>query len=971
MDQQQERIVADLAGQLEGEVLCDALGLQLYASDASVYQVAPTAVVRPRNLADVVATMRYAHEHEIPVRPRGAGTGLAGESLGDGIVIDFSHSMRRVIAMDQDTVRVQPGVVLAELNRHLAPTGRMFGPDPSTRSVTTIGSVLALDGAGSHWPIYGSARQHVRSMQIVLADGEVLEVSKHSTRADDGPPRRRELVRRLGQLLERDVDYESHWPQSPVNRCGYNIRNAVADGQVNLGQLIVGSEGTLALITEATLTSVPMAPERGVAMLFFERLDQAARGAVEAGKLQPASCDLMDRRLLSIARETDRRFDQLIPVNAEALLVVEFHGDDYDSIQRQLQSLTQRVQRKRKLAFHVVATSERDERDLYWRLVRRVVPRLYRLKGNERPLPFVEDIAVPPESLPNFLVDLQNLLKTQQITATVFAHALQGQLHVRPFLNLDDQGDVRRMQDLAAALYEKVLEFRGTISGEHGAGLSRTWFVRRQYGPLYDTMSEVKRIFDPGNLLNPGKVIAEAPAPLTKHLRPVARDKDSDPLPTLLNWAEGELEHTTRSCNGCGRCRTQSSDERMCPIFRFSPSEEASPRAKANLMRAVITGTVPPSELSSETMKDYADLCVNCHQCRVECPATVDIPKLMLEAKAQYVAANGLRLPQWCIARLERLSSFGSRLSRLANWALRNRQMRWLLERLLGIAQGRKLPRFAGRTFIRHAHRLRLTKASRQAGAKVLYFVDVYANWHDPQLGIALTEVMRHNGVSVYVPPEPLVSHMPGITLGDTERLKRSAAKNVALLAEAVRQGYTIVTTEPAASACIKHEYLAMLEDEDARLVADNTMDACEYLWSLHQVGNLELDFRPLSVTVGYHLPCHLRSRGVVAGRELLRLIPGMNVVDLDRGCSGMAGAFGLLRENYRNSLRAGWGLISAVRDPKLAVGATECSACKLQMEQGTSKPTIHPLKILALAYGRLGVAEELLALRGEELLAT
>lgn len=972
MDPIQERILADLTGQLDGEVHCDPLTLQLYATDASIYEMLPTAVVRPRNLADVVAAVQYAQQHSLPIRPRGAGTGLAGESLGEGIVLDFSYSMRRILDSGADWVRVQPGVILADLNRHLQGAGRMFGPDPATRSVTTMGSVIALDGAGSHWPVYGSARNHVRKLQVVMSDGEVLEVSRHSTQGGDGPPKRAELVRRLSQVIERDTAViEENWPQSPVNCCGYNLRGAIQDGHLDVAQLLVGSEGTLGVITEAEIGTVPLANERGVTLLFFAKLDQAARGSLEVAKLKPAACDLMDRRLLSIARETDRSFDQLIPPDAEAMLVVEMQGDSHEDVRQQQLTLTQRLQRKRKYAFHAISTLQRDERDLFWRLVRRVVPRLYQLKGAERPLPFIEDIAVPPEALPEFLVDMQNQLKHFQVTATMFAHTLQGQLHVRPFMDINNPSHVRRMQELASAIYEKVLAVRGTISGEHGVGLSRTWFVRSQYGPAYDTMHEVKRVFDPDNIMNPGKVVADAPSPMTKNLRAVARQDDAEPLPVLLQWDAGELEYATRSCNGCGRCRTQSSDERMCPIFRFAPREEATPRAKANLMRAVVTGQLPPTELASNEMKRLADLCVNCHQCRVECPASVDIPKLMLEAKSQHVAANGVRFQDWCMSRLHALSKLGSRFSRTANWALQNRQMRWLMERLLGIAQGRKLPKFAGRTFQRHAQRLRLHRMSRQVGPKVLYFVDVYANWHDPELALAAVDILQHNGVSVYVPQEPMVSYMPGISLGDTERIKRLAAANVAMLADAIRQGYEIVTTEPAAASCLQNEYVNMLDDEDAKLVASHTMDLCDYLWALHTKGKLELDLKPLPVRVGYHLPCHLRSRGSNSGESLLGLIPGLTVQRLDKGCSGMAGAFGLLKENYRNSLRAGWGLISAVRDPEIVVGVTECSACKLQMEQGTTKATVHPLKILALAYGKRGGFDSVFNIRGDELVAT
>ena len=585
--------------------------------------------------------------------------------------------------------------------------------------------------------------------------------------------------------------------------------------------------------------------------------------------------------------------------------------------------------------------------------------------------------------LPEFLVRLQNVLKAQQVTATLFAHAAHGQLHVRPFLDLANPVHVRKMQELAIALYEEVLKVGGTISGEHGEGLSRSWFSQRQHGPLYDVFREIKRIFDPQNILNPGKVVADAPQPLTKNLRPVvspaaartdseSNGKEVKSLKLQLVWPQQDVIHAARTCNGCGRCRTEWEGERMCPIFRFAPREEASPRAKANLLRAVLTGELDPQELAGEPLKSIADLCVNCHQCRLECPASVDIPKLMTECKSQYVAINGLRPTEWFWARLDLLASAGSMFAPFANWAIGNRQMRWVLERMVGIAQGRNLPRFASRSFMRRAHRSRLTRPERGNQQKVLYFVDVYANWFDVALAETLVAILQRNGISVYVHPKQLPSGMSAVSIGAAEHAKRFAARNVAVLADAVRQGYHIVCSEPAAALCLTHEYPNLLDDDDVRLVAQNTSEACAYLWRLHQSGNLELDLSPVNTTLGYHQPCHSRALGgAVAGESLLQLIPGLTVRRIDRGCSGMAGTFGLKRENYRSSLRAGWGLISALRDPAVVCGATECSSCKIQMEQGTTKPTIHPLKVLALSYGLAPEVAKLLTARGEELVVT
>ncbi|MEX2027846.1 MAG: FAD-binding oxidoreductase, partial [Pirellulaceae bacterium] len=513
------------------------------------------------------------------------------------MVIDFSQSMRRIITAIGDTVTVQPGVVLGQLNRYLAAFGKQFGPDPATGGVTTLGSVLALDNSGSHWLRYGSARKHIVSMQVVLADGTTFEASRHPVTDDgnvDPVPRRREIVRRLAELIDREqAVIKAHRPKSLVNRAGYHLYDVLADGQLDLARLLVGSEGTLALTTEATLRTEPIPKHRGLVLMFFDKLESAAAAAQDVQELKLAACDLMDRRILRLARDVDPRYAAAIPRDAEAMLMVEQQSSEQREVIESLQQVALRWQRKRRLAFSFHLALAPDEYDLFRRLARRVSPTLYRVAGPERPVPFVEDIAVPPASLSEFLLKMQKVLQTHQVTASFFAHAGHGQLHIRPFLNLADPKHQQTMQALASDLYEEVLAVGGTISGEHGCGLSRTWFVKRQFGPLYDVFREVKRIFDPANLLNPGKVVADVPQPLTKNLRPSPEaepnssrrivEKNSSrppesvpvhsgngaqpadepaapanqPLELHLIWND-TLSPTADRCNGCGRCRTQS-----------------------------------------------------------------------------------------------------------------------------------------------------------------------------------------------------------------------------------------------------------------------------------------------------------------------------------------------------------------------------------------------------------------------------
>ncbi len=386
----------------------------------------------------------------------------------------------------------------------------------------------------------------------------------------------------------------------------------------------------------------------------------------------------------------------------------------------------------------------------------------------------------------------------------------------------------------------------------------------------------------------------------------------------------------------------------------------------------MLTGGLELGSLTGEAFKSIADLCIHCHMCPTECPAGVDIPKLMLEGKGAYVAAHGLKLSDWIASRLDIVSAVASRLSPLANWAIGNRRCRWLIEKCFGIAQGRKLPRVTSRNFLRRAARRRLVRPTRTNERKVAYFVDLYANYHDPQLAEAVVAVLKHNGVAVFVPPGQKQAGMGAIADGALDIARGFARKNVAVLADAIRQGYHVIASEPAAAVCLRYEYPRLLDEEDARLVAENSSEICSYLWKMHTMGKLQLDFSPVNFSVGYHMPCRMKALNVGSpGEDLLRLIPGLSVQRCEEGCSGMSGTYGIKSVNYRASLRVARGLLHRMRDDDFQAGTTECSACKMQMEQGTTKPTIHPIKLLVYSYGLMPQIGDLLSKHGKDLVVT
>lgn len=975
VDDQQQRISEDLSGAFTGDLLFDPLSCIEYASDGSIYQIRPLGVACPRNREDVIQLAKYAAERKLPLIPRGGGTGLAGGCLGRGLVVDFARHMRSIESIDRNTVRVQPGVVRDELNRRLRDFDRYFAPDPSNSSVTTVGGMLGVDAAGSHAIRVGSTRDHVRSIEVVLADGACIEAGLEPL--DPTPPplpasgteiespsayRRRDpkrsITEQIGRLLlEKQHLIREYQPHLVRNVAGYHLRTVLGRNEINLPRLLVGSEGTLGLFTAATLHTSPRPAHRGVALILFGQLEPAVRCVPLIADQQPSACDLLDRRLLSLARETTPRFEEMISKSAEAALLIEQTGFTLQQVQDRLRMAVSAVRSIDPTAVVAVQTFDFDDVEFLWTLPYRVVPHLTRLKGPTRPLPIVEDISIPPQCLNDFLLEAQRVFQRHQVTASLYAHAASGQIHLRPFLAPPSPATGPFLETLARDLYEVAWSYGGSISGEHGDGLARSAFLRQQYGPLYQTFVQIKEIFDPQGILNPGKIVCDDLHLTVRNFRPVPLP-ESSPLPLVdleLNWDRTELREMAMSCNGCGHCRTIDSALRMCPFFRLNPSEEATPRAKANVMRAVIDGELTPRELTSDSLNRLADLCFNCKQCQLECPANVDIPHLMIEARAAYVAANGLSRTDWILSRAHSFGRLGSTLAPFANWALSSPTMRWLLDYLLGIAKDRKLPPFARRTFLRQCRRTLSDRSRIAPGAKpVVYFVDHFANYHDPDLGWALVRILEHHDIPVYVPPDQTGSGMAMISAADLDAARELAEYNVRALAEFAREGYTIVCTEPAAALCLSQEYPRLLDHPDAPIVARQVMGAGAYLRQLDEAGQLRSDFRPIgSLTVGYHTPCHLKAinRDSVLV-EFLKRIPNLEVVRINEGCSGMAGAFGLTREHFATSLEIGAKLIARMQQPDLVLGTTECSSCRIQMEQGTATATVHPLKLLALAYG-------------------
>lgn len=963
------RLRDDLRGQFRGQIIVDAPGRALYASDASLFQIDPLAVAVPVDEDDLRILVRYAHDRSLPLVARGAGTGLAGESLTHGIVVDLSVHFRAVLESGDDWVRVQPGVVLDRLNTELARLGRRFAPDPASRMSCTIGGMIATDASGTRAAQHGYTRDHVLGLGVVWDDGSADELGQPAPGRSISPSARTsEISTGVQQLFTAHADIiAASRPRAPFNRCGYRLYDVSTTLAPNLVRLLIGSEGTLGLTTAATLRTIPLPAGRAGAAFGFPSFETAVQAGHVTCQSMPTACEVLDRRLVSLARLQSQGAAFAIPAEAEAVLIVEYERDTPVLARDAVLSLVTRLKAIFPADLFVAPAYEEAELDALWRVRDAAVPALYALGKGPRPLPFVDDIGVHPADLPVFVERAQAVLKRLEVTASFLIHSATGQVHLRPILDPDKPGDAARLWPLAEELHSLALALGGTISAQHGTGLARTPWVERQYAKLAPVFRELKGIFDPRGILNPGKIVGPDPSHPAWPLRgsaasspPVTDPADEsaaspvdqprrDQTP-LLVWEPEELSKAITACNGCGACRTEDSTRRMCPTFRATHAESAAPRAKINLFRSLLESD---EDVRVEDVRAVADLCVNCKMCATECPGKANIPKLMLEAKAANHARYGLRRSSWLLARMDGLAALASKFSFTVNFLLRRATVRWALERLFGLARRRTLPAFAFRSFMGRARRRGLT--SRPDGeTAVAYFVDTYANVFDPAIAEATVAVLRHNGVPVYVPARQRGCGAAALTQGDTDIARERLLYNVRRLADAARAGDTIVCSEPTAALFFRLDALGLSDDPDVKAVAERTVELTAYLWSLHEQGRLRTDFQPVEeAAIGHHVPCHIKALGQgVHGPALLALIPGVRVAKIDVSCSGMAGTFGLSAKNLPLSLAAGRPMLDELARPEHAYGSSECSACRLQMQEGTGKRALHPVQFLAMAYG-------------------
>ncbi len=951
MEKQPSEIAADLTQLVRGDVFADIIHRVAFSTDASSYRIVPQCVVAPRDVRDVAAVVRYAVENGLAVAARGAGSGLAGEALCRGIVLDMTRYMKRILRLDGEMVTCEPGVVLDDLNKRLLELGRKIGPDPSSANRATVGGVVGNNSTGAHSLQYGHIAAYVESIEAVLPDGRVAQF-RNAFDAKQAPQDRvGTIARDCWSLLTAGKDIIAKaLPATPRNRCGYNIAGVCRDNTIDLARLLAASEGTLAVFTSIALRTVPLPAVKGLLQLEFDSLDHMARAVPTIMTTSPVACEMMDQSLVHMAIDQLPQYRDILPAGAAAVLLIEHVGESQAEVREKIAATDQAVGQA---ATGRTTILEPKAQARVWKSRKDAGPLLYRKRRREHPAEFMEDVSVDHRRLADYLVGLEKVQKKHGITMCFFGHAGDGELHVRPYIDLGNPKDRQKMLAIAEDVYTLTWSLGGTISGEHAVGLIRAGFVRRQYGDAYyDILKGVKKIFDPAGLMNPGKILNDDPDVMFRDLR---REPHvlSERIRSDMLFHENELELELEQCYGCGLCLGREPALRMCPVFRATGEELGSSRAKANLLHYWATGQLEDQDFESPEFRKFLDLCVNCKMCAQQCPSGVNVSMLMAAARAKYVQRKGLRRTEFALSHNRYLSKLGGMFAPLSNAFLQLPVSQWALEKVTGIDRRRRMPRFQHRSFLKAGRKYLAASGSvAQPVDKVAYFVDTYANFNDHELGFAVVDVLRHNGVEVLLPPQR-PAPLPAIVYGDVRTARADLWYSVKHLAAAVRQGYKIVCSEPSAALCLKEELRHYVAGEDAALVSQNTTELMNYLSALRRQGKLKAPTGSVAEKFVYHLPCHLCAVGddtvtILLLQEHFKI----DVADLQAGCCGLSGTFGMQQKNCELAAQIAEGLKAALKKAPTQNVLTECAACKMQIEHLAPARTSHPIKVIARCYG-------------------
>lgn len=920
----------ELTGEIEGELYTDDLRRLMLSTDASPYQLEPAAILYPKHTQDVVKTVHFAKKYNLSIHPRGAGSGLCGSSLGCGIIVDFTKFMNRLRSFDPSNMSFscEPGYSCGELDKLLEQSLFFFPPSPLSSEFATFGGMYSTNAGGNNSIKYGNTADYLLDAEVVLADGSVRTFSDIE---GVDPLRLAPALKELyHEILQNKNLIDKSYSDTAANVCGYELRGLAVDGKLRLHKLFGGAEGTLGIITRLWFGLKPKVKHRAVVAACFNDIVSVTKASQLISDMEPTSVQFMDKSFLQLAADNDFSLKDRLPLDCDNLLVVEFEADDESGVDVALKSCTDRLR-------HLAAGIETGDKELMLGVFKSACSSLYRLTGHKKAVPLIS-AAIPSDRLVAYVNGLYKIFEDHRLRFSMNGDIARGLLNVCPLLDMKDIRDIDLLKTLNDEVFALVRGLGGTISGEYGDGRIRSCYIPLQYNDIYEIFLQVKRLLDPSSLFNHEIITHNDSEQMKKHLRYGDSYNAPEISGKLLIWENG-MNADIEKCHGCSECTAVTDLTRMCPVYKVSRDEAGAPKAKANILRALISGKIDDRELYSSAFKAVLDRCINCGSCAVECPSKVDIPKLVQEAKSQYAQKYGMSLEDKIFASPEAFGRYAGKLSPLIALMMRPKPMRRLAELASGLSAERRFIKLSTKSLLN-----RYPPVTSEGQKKVLYFAGCYASYVRPEIGESLIAVMNHMGYKVYLPDQHCCG-MPHLSKGSAAGVQRRIEDNFSEWGKLLDEVDHIVVSCSSCGLSLTKEWGNYMGGELIEKVKGMTRHISEFV-SMHQP---ELGLQAEGgVSVAYHMSCHMRLMDdSSASKRVLSDVTGMKTVELKSNCCGMAGSWGLSAKNYAESLKIAAPMIEDLIESGSQICATDCPACEMQLRHLSDKPVFHPVELV------------------------
>lgn len=939
---------------IKGEVLTDDYSLGMYATDASIYQIKPVAIVLPKDRDDVKAAVSIAYKNNMTILPRGAGTSLAGQTVGESIIIDFSKHMNSILEINTNEkwVRVQPGMARDDLNAVLAPLGLHFAPDPATSSRANVGGMVGNNSSGTKSILFGKTVDHVLEADVLLAEGTELHFENCTPDAYQQKANQNNKEGEIYATFKKLIDQHSNeikerFPKVMRRVGGYNLDEFVYTDQWNLSKLVCGSEGTLATTLELKLNLVDLPKHKSVCVVHFTEVLEAISAVESMLPFNPSAVEILDKTVVDLSRSnlTTKHHSHFIEGNPAAILIVEFYGDTAQDVLERPKTMIAEL-KANGVGYAYPLFPEGESYNDVWIIRKKGLGLMLGIKGNKKPLAFIEDAGIPSEHLPEYIDKVLKICKKHGTEAAMYAHASVGVIHVRPILDLRLAEDIERLQHITDDTFELVMKYKGSWSGEHGDGLVRSAYNKRFFGDtLYNVFLEVKALFDSNNLMNPGKIIESQT--IEHNLRYGTEYKDEE-VKTEYNYKEEEgFESAVHMCSGVGECRKVLGGT-MCPSFKATRDEEHSTRGRANALRMAMSNQLGSEGLSSKRLHEVMDLCLSCKACKSECPSNVDMAKMKSDTLQKYYDKHGLTLRDKLIRDSSKAASkIAGWKAGIVNFVQKSGLFKSVLEQTANFDKRRTLPDFAKEPFYKWFEKN--AKKTNIGNKKVVLFADTYLNYHEPHVGVSAFNLLNSCGYEIILANVGCCQR-PKISHGFLRDAKKEGLKTIEGLRPFLDQGLKVVVCEPSCASALNDDLPDLIANQEvAEQLKNGVMMIDVFLADEYENGRLDVDFEPVSEEVVIHGHCHQKALyGTNTMKSLLKNHKD-EVSEIPSGCCGMAGSFGYEKEHYELSKKIGDEvLFPAVKNLDDKQELVACGfSCRHQIEHFTEAKPKHFVEVI------------------------